>query len=167
MDRRQLIFCTLVTTFVIFAGLGDGQATEPTTPTPIRWQSDLQAAHRESLRSNRPVLIVFGAEWCHFCKKLEKESLAHPQIAPYINQSFVPLHLDFDESQRETEILNVKAIPCVVVLTPQAELVGRLDGFATPQKVAEMLTKSTRLQSQIQQARYAETARRNTMTPTR
>lgn len=166
MDRRLLIYCVLFASVSIFNGTF-GRAAEPTTASGIRWQHDLQAAHRESLRTNRPVLIVFGADWCHFCKKLEQESLAHPQIAGYINQTFVPLHLNFDESQREAEILDVKAIPCVVALTPQAELVGRLDGFATPQNVAKMLMKATRLQSQIQQARYIEAAKRNPMPPAR
>lgn len=167
MDRRLLICCILLVPITIGLSLHEGTAAEPPSSSAIHWQRDLQAAHRESIRLNRPVLIVFGAEWCHFCKKLEQESLAHPQIAQYINQAFIPLHLDFDQSQREAEILGVKAIPCVVALTPQAELVGRLDGFASPQKVAKMLTGATRLQSQIQQARYAEAIKRNTMTTSR
>ena len=104
------------------------------------------------------MLIVFGADWCHFCKKLEKESLGHPQIAQYINQSFVPVHLDFDQSEREAKILGIEAIPCVVALTPQAELVGRLDGFVSPKQVADMLTKATQMQSKIQQTRYTQPA---------
>lgn len=167
MERRILICCVLVVLVGVGGDIGRGSAAEPATSTPIHWQHDLHAAHRESLRLNRPVLIVFGADWCHFCKKLERESLAHPQIAQYINQSFVPLHLDFDESQRAAKILDVKAIPCAVALTPQAELVGRLDGFATPQQVAKMLTNATQMQSQIQRVRYEEAAQRTSMKPAR
>ncbi len=138
-------------------------SAEPLFNAGIQWHRDLQAAHRESLRLNRPVLIVFGAEWCHFCTKLEKESLGHPQIAQYINQTFIPVHLDFDVAEREAKILDVKGIPCVVALTPQAELVGRLDGFASPQKVADMLTGATQMQTKLQQARITQTAARGQM----
>ncbi len=134
-------------------------AAEPVSKqSPIRWQADLQAAHREAVRLNRPVLIVFGADWCHFCKKLEMESLGHPQIANYINQTFVPLHLDFDQSEREAKILSVQSIPCVLALTPQAELVGRVDGYVAPQKMAEMLTKSLQMKTRLEQARSQQTA---------
>lgn len=138
-------------------------AAEPLPLAGIQWHTDLQAAHRESLRLNRPVLIVFGAEWCHFCTKLEKESLGHPQIAQYINQTFIPVHLDFDASEREAKILDVKGIPCIVALTPQAELVGRLDGFAAPQKVADMLVGAAQMQTKLQQARIIQTSARGQM----
>lgn len=165
MDRPFVACCALA--FTLACGLPAVDSAEPIPATAIRWQRDLQAAHRESIRLNRPVLIVFGAEWCHFCTKLEQESLGHPQVAQYINQAFIPLHLDFDQAQREAKILGVKAIPCVVALTPQAEMVGRLDGFASPQKVADLLNKATRLQTRIQQTRYQEATRQNAMTKAR
>jgi thioredoxin-like negative regulator of GroEL len=161
MDRHTIARVALALMLALPAGLKPLAAADPVPLARVQWQSDLQAAHKESLRLNRPVLIVFGAEWCHFCTKLEKESLGHPNIAAYINQAFIPVHLDFDEAQREAGILGVKAIPCVVALTPQAELVGRLDGFASPQKVAEMLTKATRMQTQIRQARFSQAVGRS------
>lgn len=161
MDRHVVVRCALGAFLAFGLGAISAFAADPLPATGIQWQRDLQSAHRESLRSNRPVLIVFGADWCHFCTKLEKESLGHPRIATYINQTFIPVHLDFDEAQREAGILGVTAIPCVVALTPQAELVGRLDGFASPQKVGEMLGKATRLQLQLQQARMTQTASRD------
>jgi thioredoxin-like negative regulator of GroEL len=149
--------------FILGIAAGPVEAAEPLPVAGIQWHTDLQAAHRESLRLNRPVLIVFGAEWCHFCTKLENESLGHPQIAQYVNQTFIPVHLNFDVSEREAKILGVEAIPCVVALTPQAELVGRLDGFAAPQKVADMLVGATQMQTKLQQARIMQASARGQM----
>jgi thiol-disulfide isomerase/thioredoxin len=161
MKRHHFTVCATSLLLACFVIPKPIRSAEPVPHSGINWQPDLQAAHRESLRLNRPVLIVFGAEWCHFCDKLEKESLGHPQVAQYINQSFIPVHLDFDQAQREARILDVKAIPCVVALTPQAELVGRLDGFAAPRNVAEMLTSAARKQAQLQQSRLTQTAGRS------
>ncbi len=160
MDRHNFRACAVVLMILAGSGISKIQAAEPATVSPIKWHTDLQAAHRESVRLNRPMLIVFGAEWCHFCHKLEQNSLGHPQVAQYINQTYIPVHLDFDQAKREAKILNIKSIPCVVALTPQADLVGRVDGFVSPQKIADMLIGATKLQSQIQQARYSQTARR-------
>ncbi len=160
MDRSRFFVCALCLVLVGFSLSESIQAAEPQANVQpgIRWQADLQAAHRESVRLNRPVLIVFGAEWCHFCTKLEQESLGHPQIVQYINQTFIPVHLDFDAAQREAGILEVKAVPCVVAVTPQAQLVGRLDGYAGPQKVGEMLTKAAQMQVQLQRPQIIQTA---------
>ena len=159
MERHNVNLCAAVGILVgmFFIGGKPVRAVEPVSQeSGIRWQADLQAAHREAVRLNRPVLIVFGADWCGFCKKLEQESLGHPQIAEYINQTFVPLHLDFDESEREAKILSVQSIPCVLALTPRAELVGRVDGYVAPQKMAEMLGKSLQMKTRLEQARRSK-----------
>ena len=169
MDRHTFGCCAagLVLLLPFVGGGSSARAAEPVSEQPaIRWQPDLQSAHREALRLNRPVLIVFGADWCHFCKKLEKESLGHPQIAEYINQTFVPLHLDLDQSEREAKILNVTSIPCVLALTPQAELVGRVEGYVAPQKMAEMLSKALQRKARLQQAHSPQTADQTTMATT-
>lgn len=167
MDRHIFARCALALVLCWGWKISQARSAEPVSQPAIQYQRDLQAAHRESIRQNRPVLIVFGADWCHFCTKLEKESLEHPQIARYVNETFIPVHLDFDEAKRAAKILDVKAVPCVVALTPQAELVGRLDGFAPPKKVGEMLTKAKRLQTEIRKTRDQKAPMTNTMTTAR
>lgn len=103
-----------------------------TKKAEVKWESDLFAAHKRAMKENKPMLLVFGAEWCGFCKKLENETLTHPELAKYVNESFVPVHLDADKEQKVTEILEVQALPCTVVLSPNADMLGRIDGFFDP-----------------------------------
>ncbi|MBT5017765.1 MAG: thioredoxin family protein [Planctomicrobium sp.] len=97
----------------------------------LNWQSNLQAAHRQAVSENKPMLLVFGADWCHFCKKLEKETLNSNEMAKYINSEFVPIHLDTDKDKKVAEILKVSSLPCSIVLSPNADLLGRIEGFHT------------------------------------
>ncbi len=34
------------------------------TPKEIQWQTDLNEAHQQSVLENRPMLLVFDADWC-------------------------------------------------------------------------------------------------------
>jgi thioredoxin-related protein len=98
-------------------------------PTDIAWFHDLYEAHRISAATGRPMLIVFGAEWCHYCRELDSTTLKNPDVVNYITANFIPVHLDADKDVRVAQILKAKPIPCTVVLSPDAELMGRTFGY--------------------------------------
>jgi thioredoxin-like negative regulator of GroEL len=117
----------------------------------VKWQTDLQSARRQALAEGKPILIVFGAEWCGYCKKLERQTLNTPQMAEYINQNFVAVHLDLDKEKKVGDILDVRALPCSIILSPNAELLGRINGYHTPAPYQAQLS-SARQQFQPVQA---------------
>jgi len=98
----------------------------------IHWQSDLKSAHKQAQAEGKPILVVFGAEWCGFCKKLERQTLNTPEMSRYINENFIPVHLDLDKEKKIGSILEVEALPCTVVLSPDADLLGKINGYQTP-----------------------------------
>lgn len=108
----------------------------------VRWQPDIKSAHKIALAENKPILLVFGAEWCTYCHKLERETINTPGMAAYINENFVPVHLDADKEQRVTELLDVKSLPCTVVISPKAELLGKFTGYCDAAHYEEKLVKS-------------------------
>jgi thioredoxin-like negative regulator of GroEL len=95
----------------------------------IKWQTDLNVAHRLSQQTGKPMLFVFGADWCTWCKKLEKTTLTDRELVAYINANFVPIHIDADRDPRVVQILEAEGLPCAVVLSPNADLLGRIEGF--------------------------------------
>ena len=96
---------------------------------PLKWQPNLQAAHKIATAQNKPMLLVFGADWCHYCKKLEKETLNSKEVSTYVNDTFVAVHIDVDKEKRVAQILDVGSLPCTIVLSPNADLLGRIEGF--------------------------------------
>ena len=119
--------------FVLTSGAQEIRQPSQTGAKPeVAWQNDLRKAHKISVREGRPLLLVFGADWCTFCKKLEHETLGHPELAAYVNASFVPVHLDYDKDERAREILEVEKLPCTVILSPDADLLDRFEGYRKP-----------------------------------
>jgi thioredoxin-related protein len=124
--------------------------------SPIQWQRDLRTAQRISKSTGRPILVVFGASWCTYCKKLEAETLGHPSLAEYINTAFVPVHLDFDKDRRAAQILEVKSLPACVVLSAEADLLGTVEGYVRPPEFNKTLNLALDYQRQLQAERSAD-----------
>lgn len=118
----------------------------------LEWQTDLKAAHKIAVRDQKPMLVVFGAEWCLYCKKLEGETLGNRLMADYVRREFVPVHLDFDRDEKIAEVLEVKSLPCTVILSPKVDLLGRIDGYVKPAEYYSGLQKARALQARILQA---------------
>jgi thioredoxin-related protein len=120
------------------------KAAESRKPV-VKWETDLHKAHEKAVETNKPMLLVFGAEWCHYCKKLEQTTLTNAELAKYINTNFIPVHIDADEQEKVAEILEVKGLPCSIVLSPDADLLGRITGFKQPSAFYEELAKARKL----------------------
>lgn len=129
------------------------QSTQVTQASPnapsIKWIYDLNSAHEQSLATGKPMLIVCGGPWCVYCKKLEKEVLGNPTIARYINKTFIAVHLDSEKDQKAVQILEVKSLPTTVILSPEADLLGSVEGFVQPRDYALVLKQSIDFQKTL------------------
>ena len=156
MDRRD--FCrNLVGTTLTIGGLiatSSAESAEGPVATPkLKWHKSLKTAHKLAVETDKPLLIVFGASWCGFCHKLERETLADKRLVPVIEREFIPVHLDFDRDSKIAKILEVERLPCTVVLSPDADLLLKSEGFADYKGYLKVLQASLEKRSSIQQVR--------------
>ncbi len=124
----------------------------------VNWEKNLNTAHQKAIKTNKPILILFGASWCRYCKKLEKETVNHPKMASYINKTFIPVHLDLDQDKRIAKILGVKKLPCTVILSPEADLLGKYVGYEKPVTYFDKIAKARKKQEVIRQVKYTTPA---------
>lgn len=107
------------------------------------WQNDLKSAFARSAKEGKPVLVLFGAEWCHYCHKQDDETLTDAAVKKALADGFVPVRLDVDDHQRIAKILEVSTLPQAVILAPNADLLGRAKGYHTPTQFGTALSKAT------------------------
>jgi thioredoxin-related protein len=159
MDRRIVYWGLsglLMTSVAVGATVSTKRADSTRTPKkgaqtaqaiqPIHWITDLKQAQRLAEITGRPILIVFSRPKCEFCRKLDVEVLSHPTIAKYINTTFVPVHLDALRDARAAQILEVQSSPTTVILSPQADLLGTIEGYVAINKYASVLKQSIEFQ---------------------
>lgn len=155
MRRRQVLAAGMVVFTSAACRFGLARAAEPSKKDVIRWKADLKSAQKEASKSGRPMLIVFGAEWCAHCGRFEKRTLGDSKMAGIINRDFVPVRLDFDEEQKTAAVMEVEALPCTVILSPEADLLGRVVGAKQPDAFWEALQNAKAEHIRIRHARIA------------
>jgi thioredoxin 1 len=87
----------------------------------------LKSAFATAKASQKPVLIVFGANWCPDCLALDKAMKEEP-IADLVSNSFVVVKIDIGNFNKNMDIsirygsVVKKGIPVAVLLSPDEEL---------------------------------------------
>lgn len=112
----------------------------PASTKGVSWQSDLIEAHKISVKDRRPMLIVFGADWCTYCKKLDQETFRDRGTSEFINANFVPVHLNYDEHMEIAKILEVTSLPTTVILSADADLLGTVVKYVRKDEYRKALT---------------------------
>lgn len=116
-----------------------------TVADEVAWRSAPAAAQRESQLSKRPLLIYVGAEFCGYCRKLERTTWSNDTVARNVGRAFVPLHIDGQQQPELARQLGVRGFPAVIVLSPAGELIARFDGYRGPQETTTFLTQNAEL----------------------
>ena len=104
-----------------------------------RWLTSADAAFAAAREGDRYVLVDLYAEWCGWCKVLEREVFSSPEFRE-LTRDMVLLRVDVEDGGEGSE-LQVKyqamSLPTTLILDASGVKVGEVKGYApTPQFVA-------------------------------
>lgn len=88
---------------------------------------------REVLQAAGPVLVDFGAEWCHPCRKLDP---LIEELAGEWGTRVKVVHVDADANVATTMRYEVMGLPTLILFVA-GQAVARLQGFQPKKRVAE------------------------------
>ena len=90
-------------------------------------RADLERALTAAKSEQKPVLVIFGANWCPDCRALDR-ALTSGKNAELVSREFKVVKVDVGQFDRNLDIAArygnpiKKGIPAAVVLSPQAEV---------------------------------------------
>ena len=103
----------------------------------VPWQTSLDEARTLAARTNRLVLVHFWAEYCDACHRMDRGVLNQPNVAAEMQASYVPVRINAQHAPAIVRQFGVAHLPADVVITPQGQLVRKLEGMLqAPQYVA-------------------------------
>lgn len=111
------------------------------TAGEVRWTRSPETAVEQANASGRLILVSVGANWCHYCKKMDKDTWSNHEIAAVVADEYVPLKLSDEEHRELIETMGIQGYPVTLIFTPDRRLVARLDGYVGPEKMADAMTR--------------------------
>jgi len=108
--------------------------------TQIRWRDYNPAAFAEARAKNKPVYVLIYANWCHWCRKFETETLETKSIRQILQTQFIPVAIDQAAQPELAKRLGARLVPMNFVLTEDNKRLLRFHGFLKQQELADALT---------------------------
>ena len=104
----------------------------------IQWMSYEEGRQRGEAE-NKKVVLVFNAEWCRYCLKMEKETFRNPTVIAYINRNFVPVSVDSDREQTIADKYNVRGLPSIWFISEKGDRIGNRPGYIPADEMLKIL----------------------------
>lgn len=106
----------------------DGTPTAPRQAGAAGWHRSLPEAIAEATQRGSLIVVDVYADWCGWCKKMEADTLAHPEVQVGL-KDFTLLKLNADEQREVVQRYPVRGLPTTLALSSKGELVAARGGY--------------------------------------
>ena len=102
--------------------------------------SSYDDAVNKSKQYGMPILIIFKAHWCHWCVKMEQETLVDSKVKTAM-MNFVYLEVDTDRDSATTRKFGISGLPAYVISNADGKKIKDSNGYQNAKKFCAWLEK--------------------------
>jgi len=81
---------------------------------------------------NKKVFLHFTAEWCSYCRVMEKQTFKDPVIISSLNKNFISIKVDYDNEIETSALYRVMGLPDTIFIAEDGQIIGRRPGYIPP-----------------------------------
>ena len=89
----------------------------------------------------RPAVVVFGATWCGWCRKMDTVTLTHETVEG-LADDFIWVKVDIEEQEELAAQYGVRGVPETIVLNEHGAIIGNVSGYVPPERFVEFLKQT-------------------------
>ena len=125
------IWAVLIVGFFTISGVVMPQSIRASAAENIKWHP-----YKEGMALGRDlkkkILISFHADWCGYCKKMDRETFKNKAVAQFMNDNFIAVKVNSDRENNIASRYRVKGLPSTWFITENGERISNLPGFVPP-----------------------------------
>ncbi len=126
MINRAFKYVLLIV-FLMLSGSAVGDAAT----NSLKWHSFKEYATLRS-SNDKQIFIHFWAQWCGYCRKMEKETFRNPQVISSLNENYFLIKVDTDREQYASRAFRVRGLPYNLFLTKEGDTIEIREGYVSP-----------------------------------
>lgn len=125
--QRSSLLAWLVALSMLGSGFFGDRTGFAAEPAAINWHSSLEQALTAAGNYNRPVLVVFTAEWSPASAQVRKHVLADPSTAALLAACFEPVLIDVDATPAVATDLGMNQVPGCCIVRADGTVTARFE----------------------------------------
>ncbi len=122
--------------FVLFAVIAI--LSTAATAEGINWYK-YDAGMAKASSEGKKIYINFHADWCYYCKVMEKTTFKDATVAKYLNKNYIPIRVDTEKEKKLAREFNIRGLPANWFLEPNGEKIGQKSGYLKPNQLLQNL----------------------------
>jgi len=111
----------------------------------FEWSDWSAESFARAKAEGRYILVDGAAEWCHWCHVMDETTYRDPEVGRLLSERFVAIRVDIDERPDIGERYAAWGWPATIILSPDAEEIGKYQGYLEPAELREILSKVEQL----------------------
>ena len=108
---------------------------------PVKFHDYSPKTFELSQKSDKPVFMLFSAQWCHWCKILEARTLKEKKVYSYLNDNFINVFIDADMRSDLVAEYDVSYLPYTIFLKPDQSVHYKYGGTLYPDDFYGLIKK--------------------------
>lgn len=94
---------------------------------------DLEKAKEEARVEGRYILVDVYADWCGWCKKMDKTTFHDAKVAEFVNENMIALKINSDKGigREIAQKYGVTGLPTIIYLDYRGNIVAKKPGYKT------------------------------------
>jgi thioredoxin 1 len=144
MKKLLLILGIIIAAILVVYAVSSSQNNNNFTSSnqsqvELKWYTDLNSALQEAQKTNKQVFIDFYADWCPYCKELDKKTFPDTRVSAKLAQNYVLVKINTDQNPDLASQYKVYGLPTMVILNSNGQEVNRISGYVTPEQLLNQL----------------------------
>ncbi len=88
---------------------------------------------------NMKVFINFYADWCRYCKEMDRKTFKDRAVIDYLNENFIAIRVNSDKSRKTAAAFGVRALPVSWFVAEDGERIGNQPGYIPAETMLTLL----------------------------